>query len=231
MTTAAVLNPATVRPKFPAFPAAGQSATLAIPLAEFGRALSDADLDQWLEDFAARNAASGHSYAISGKGVLLIMPPTGHPGVLHEGTFFGDLYIWNQDHGGYVFPPTARFMLPDGSRFGPDAAWLRAERRPELMLPDNRPYPHIIPDFIAEIQSPSNSREELVDKINHFLRYGTRLAWLMDAESREVVKFRPGREPEVLYDPEFVDGDADVLPGFRFAVREKIFDFMTATEA
>ena len=53
----------------------------------------------------------------------------------------------------------------------------------------------------------------------------------MDAETREVVKFRPGREPEVLYDPEFVDGDADVLPGFRFAAREKIFDFMTATEA
>ena len=81
MTTAAVGQPATVRPPFPAV---GQSATLAIPLAEFGRALSDADLDQWLEDFAARNAASGHTYAISGKGVLLIMPPTGDPGSISK---------------------------------------------------------------------------------------------------------------------------------------------------
>ena len=224
MTTAAVLNPATVRP---AFPAAGQSATLAIPLAEFGRALSDADLDQWLEDFAARNAASGHSYAISGKGVLLIMPPTGHPGAIHEMKIATVLDIWTDEHGGVAFPATARFVLPDGSRFGPDAAWVREERRGELLAEHNRPFPHIVPDFIAEIQSPSNTREELVDKINRFLRYGTRLAWLMDAAARVVIKFRPGREPEVLYDPEFVDGDADVLPGFRFAVREKIFDYFT----
>ena len=231
MTTTAVLKPATVRPKFSAFPAAGQSATLAIPLAEFGRSLSDADLDQWLEDFAARNAASGHSYAISGKGVLLIMPPTGHPGIFHETKATTALDVWAEGNGGFVYGPTARFVLPDGSRFGPDVAWVREERRAELLAEHNRPFPHIVPDFIIEVQSPSNTRQELVDKINRFLRYGTRLAWLMDAEAREVVKFRPGREPEVLYDPEFVDGDADVLPGFRFAVREKIFDFMTATEA
>ena len=224
MATTAVQNPATVRPPFPA---AGQSATLAIPLAEFGRSLSDADLDRWLEDFAARNAASGHSYAISGKGVLLIMPPTGHPGAIHEMKIATVLDIWTDEHGGVAFPATARFILPDGSRFGPDAAWVREERRGELLAEHNRPFPHLVPDFIAEIQSPSNTREELVDKINRFLRYGTRLAWLMDAETREVVKFRPGREPEVLHDPEFIDGDADVLPGFRFAVREKIFDYFT----
>ena len=230
MTTVAVLSPppSIIRP---ALPVSGQSATLAIPLAEFGKSLADADLDRWFEDFAERNSDSGHTYAISGKGVLLIMPPTGHPGVLHELAFVGELYIWNKEHGGYVFPPTARFTLPDGSRLGPDAAWLRAERRADLMRPDSRPFPGIIPDFIAEIQSPSNSRAELVAKINLFIAYGTRLAWLMDAETREVVKFRPGQEPELLYDPEFVDGDADVLPGFRFAVREKIFDFMTAAGA
>ena len=239
MTTAAVLSPPSVstRPDDPPAvlpdvrPGPGQSGTLAIPLAEFGKTLADPDIDRWLEAFAERNSASGHTYAISGQGVLLIMPPTGHPGVLHEGAFFVALYSWNGEHGhgGYVFLPTARFILPDGSRFGPDAAWVRAERRDELMQPHNRPFPQVVPDFIAEIQSPSNSREELVAKINLFLRYGTRLAWLLDA-AREVIKFRPGQEPEVLYDPEFVDGDEDVLPGFRFAVRARMFDFMTGME-
>ena len=208
-------------------PGQGQSGTLAIPLAEFGRTLADPDLDRWLEAFAERNSASGHTYAISGKGVLLIMPPTGHPGAVHEMKLVVALDIWTDENGGMAFPATARFILPDGSRFGPDAAWVREERRAELLDERNRPFPQIVPDFIAEIQSPSNSREELVAKINLFLRYGTRLAWLLDAAAREVIKFRPGQEPEILYDPEFVDGDEDVLPGFRFAVRARMFDFMT----
>ena len=210
---------------------AGQSGTLAIPLSEFGKSLADADLDAWFEHFAERNSASGHTYAITHKGELLIMPPTGIPGVLYELTLSSALDIWTDEHGGVAFPATARFVLPDGSRFGPDAAWVSPERRHLLMLPDSRPFPHLVPDFIAEVQSPSNSRQELVDKISLFLRYGTRLAWLLDAATRAVVIFRPGQEPETLHDPEFVDGDAAVLPGFRFAVRAKMFDyFTTATE-
>ena len=151
---------------------------------------------------AERNSHSGHTYAIAaapacaGKGALLIMPPTGYPGVLHEGTIYGDLYIWTRTHGGFVFPANARFTLPDGSRFGPDAAWISEERRAELVRAGSHSFPHIIPDFIVEVQSPSNSRAELVAKINLFLTYGTRLAWLIDAASRQVIKYRPNREPE-----------------------------------
>ena len=211
----------------------GCSQTLAIPLAEFGKTLADPNLDDWFEAFAERNSNSGHTYAIAaapacaGKGVLLIMPPTGNPGVLHEGTIYAHLYIWTRTHGGFAYPANVRFVLPDGSRFGPDAAWLREERRHELLLPDNRPFIRVIPDFIVEVQSPSNSRAELVSKINLFLTYGTRLAWLIDAPSRQVIKYRPNREPETLHNPEYIAGDDDILPGFSFPVRNLIFDYMT----
>ena len=208
-----------------------QAGTLALPLAEFGRSLADVDLDAWFEGFTERNSDSVYTYAISHHGELLITPLAGIPCVLHEGKIFAALYIWSDEQGGVVFPTNARFVLPDGSRLGPGAAWFSAERQHLLRLPDNRPFPRLIPDFIAEVQSPCIGRRELVDKINRFLRYGTRLAWLLDAVAREVVIFRPGQAPETLYDPEFVDGDAAVLPGFRFAVREKIFDYFTiATE-
>ena len=55
-----------------------------------------------------------------------------------------------------------------------------------------------------------------MSKINLFLTYGTRLAWLIDAASRQVIKYRPDRQPETLHNPEFIDGDDDILPDFRF---------------
>ena len=206
-----------------------RSRVLSIPLAEFGKSLNDADLDEWFEAFAERNSDMAE-YEISNTGHLLIKEPTGNPGSVYETELAGDLLFWTRQHGGIAFGPTSRFVLPDGSRFGPDAAWIPEERRHEIMLPGNRPFPHMVPDFVAEIKSPSNSDAELIAKIDLFLEHGARLAWYIDAETRTVIKFRPGQEQELLTDPEYIDGDDDVLPGFRFPVRERIFDLFTDIE-
>ena len=203
--------------------------TVAIPLVEFGKSLDDADLDEWFEAFAERNSDM-YEYEISGTGHLLIREPTGNPGSIYETELAGDLLFWARQHGGIAFGPTSRFILPDGSRFGPDAAWIPDERRHEITLPQNLPFPRIAPDFIAEIKSPSNSDAELLNKIDLFLQHGTKLGWFIDAETRTVITFRPGQEPEVLHDPEYIEGDDDVLPGFRFAVRERIFDLFADIE-
>ena len=210
----------------PSHPQEPRSLTVTIPLAEFGKSLADPDLDNWFVEFSERNSDEGQTYEISNTGRLLIMAPTGNPGSLHEGELYLELGIWARGYGGIAFLSTSRFILPDGSRFGPDVAWVREDRRPELIAPDNIPFPYLAPDFIAEIKSPGNSEAELIDKINLFVDHGTRLAWLIDAATRTVSIFRPGRDTEILRDPEFVDGDQDVLPGFRFAVRERIFDYM-----
>ena len=203
--------------------------TVAIPLAEFGKSLDDADLDEWFEAFAERNSDM-YEYEISGTGHLLIREPTGNPGSIYETELAGTLLFWSRENGGIAFGPTSRFVLPDGSRFGPDAAWIPDERRYEIMLPENLPFPSIVPDFIAEIKSPSNTDTELLNKIDLFLEHGARLAWYIDPETRTVIKYRPGQEPDILRDPEYIDGDEDVLPGFRFAVRERIFDLFPDAE-
>ena len=222
MTIATTPQPLETHPS----PPDQRSGVVRIPLAEFGKSLGDADLDRWFEAFSDRNEDEGQ-YEISNQGYLLIMAPTGSPGVLFEGDLAADALIWTREHGGVAYPATSCFILPDGSRFGPDAAWLNEERRPELSLPENRPFPRIVPDFVAEIKSPSNSRPQLIAKIALFIQYGTKLAWYIDPETREVIKLRPDQEPEVLHDPEYIDGDDDVLPGFRFAVRQRIFDVLT----
>lgn len=213
--------PRTAAPRWPG--------TFAIPLSEFGKSLDDADLDEWFEAFAERNSDMAE-YEISSAGHLLIREPTGYPGSVYEGELTRVLGNWAYENGGIVFSPSSRFTLPDGSVFGPDAAWVSEERRHLLDAPVRRAFPHVAPDFIAEIKSPSNSNAELLNKIDLFLEHGTRLAWFIDAETRAVIKFRPDREPEVLHDPEYIDGDDDVLPGFRFAVRERIFDLIPDEE-
>ena len=225
MTTTVAPQPPEIQRK----PPPRWTGVVAIPLAEFGKSLDDPDLDQWFEGFSARNSDMAE-YEISNTGHLLIKEPTGSPGSVYEVGLAGDLLVWRDRNGGITFGSTSCFVLPDGSRFCPDAAWLREERRHEIMLPENLPFPHIVPDFVAEIKSPSNTRAELTAKINLFLEHGARLAWYIDGETRTVIKFRPGQEPETLNDPEYVDGDDDVLPGFRFAVRERIFDLFADAE-
>ena len=224
MTTAGTLQSRGTRPKSPP----RWTRAVAIPLAEFGKSLDDPDLDQWFEGFAERNSDMAE-YEISNTGHLLIREPTGYPGSVYEGEMITGLFNWARRHGGVAFPSSSRFTLPDGSYYGPDAAWISEERRHLLDEPVTRAFPRVVPDFIVEVKSPSNSDAELLDKINLFLEHGTRLAWYIDGATRTVIKFRPGQEPETLRDPEHIDGD-DVLPGFRFAVRERIFDLFTDAE-
>ena len=127
-------------------------------------------------------------------------------------------------YGGRAGGPTARFIMPDGSRLGPDAYWISPERwnaaPPAARTP---PFAAIVPDFVAEIVSPSNRGPELADKIQHYLEGGARLIWIINARRRQVTIHRPGREPEILHDPEHLYGE-DVMPGFTFNVRQRIFD-------
>ena len=196
-----------------------------IPLSEFGQSLDDPGLDEWFEAFVARNKhESGGFFEITAKGELKIMPPTGIPGYWHETEMSADVAIYARAHGGKAGGPTGRFRMPDGSRKGPDAIWISDERWNAATEEERRPpFTSIAPDFICEIVSPSNRGPELTRKVQLFIANGTRLAWIINAERRLVTIYRPGQEPETLVDPETLDGE-DVLPGFVFEVRARIFD-------
>ena len=195
-----------------------------IPLAEFGQSLDSPDLDVWLEGFAGRNKDAVGDFEITAQGELKIMSPTGMPGDWHEAEMTVELVIRAREHGGRAGGPTSLFVLPDGSRLSPDAWWMSEERwnaLPEVAR--TPPFAAVVPDFVVEIVSPSNRGSEMADKVQHYLDGGARLIWVINARRRIVTVHRPGAEPEVLQDPETLDG-GDVLPGFVFNVRERIFD-------
>lgn len=197
---------------------------LLIPLSEFGQSLDSPDLDVWLEGFAARNQDAVGDLEITAQGELKIMAPTGFPGDRHEAEMSADLVFRAREHGGHSGGSTSMFILPDGSRLSPDAWWMSDERWDSL--PDEArtpPFARVVPDFIVEIVSPSNRGPQLADKVRRYLEGGARLVWVIHPVNRTVTTHQPGVEPAALEDPETVDG-GDVLPGFVFEVRRRIFD-------
>ena len=195
-----------------------------IPLAEFGKSLDSPDLDVWFEGFAERNKDSVGDFEITAQGELRIMPPTGFPGEWFELEMAAAVLNWSRNHGGRAGGPTGRFILPDGSRIGPDAYWI-SDGRWNALPEEARtpPFAAVVPEFIVEIVSPSNRELELRNKVSLYLEGGALLVWIIYPTNRIVTIHRPGADPETLQDPDVLGG-GDVLPGFAFHVRERIFD-------
>jgi Uma2 family endonuclease len=148
-------------------------------------------------------------------GTLTIMAPAG-AGPGHKNALLTmRLGNWaDADGTGLCFDSSAGFVLADGSMRNPDAAWVRRERW-EALTADQRAkgFPPLVPDFVAELRSPSDGRAELQAKMSHYRNNGVRLGWLIDPVAGEVEVYRPDRPVEVLRDPRTLDG-GDVLPGF-----------------
>ncbi len=83
--------------------------------------------------------------------------------------------------------------MPDKSVKSADVAWIQNERWENLPAADRKKFAHICPDFVAEIQSPSDSHTELREKMAEWISNGSRLGWLIDPKKRKVELYTPGK--------------------------------------
>lgn len=75
------------------------------------------------------------------------------------------------------------------------------------------------PILAAEILSPSDKHEEIVEKLELYLEMGVAVVWIVDPDLRNVTVYRPGQQ-EVLYAAaQELVGDPE-LPGFRVKVAD-----------
>lgn len=150
------------------------------------------------------------------KGTLHFMPPVTAWTDSRGLDLVGDLLIWNRalPTPGYTFGATAGFRLPNGAIRAPDASWMPLERWDGLDEDKRFPYPHLCPDFVVEVMSPSDRLAKAQEKMQEYMENGARLGWLIDRKNRTVYIYRPDTpEPQVLTDPQTVSGDPE-LSGF-----------------
>jgi Uma2 family endonuclease len=113
----------------------------------------------------------------------------------------------------------AGFILarnPDVVR-GPDVAFVQVSRIPASGRPVK--FWEGAPDLAVEVVSPSDTLEEVEEKVDDYLAAGTRMVWIMNPRRRTITVYRPGSNPVVLREADTLDGQ-DVLPGFHCGVHE-----------
>lgn len=97
----------------------------------------------------------------------------------------------------------------------PDASFVRMDRLPPPE--QRRRFLELAPDLAVEVVSPSDSANDVQEKVREYLDYGVQLIWVVHPLQRTVTVYRPDRSAHVLYEEDTLDG-GDVLPGFSLSV-------------
>ena len=222
MTSQIVVTPAAAEPQLGADFPAPFSLDISSILSLFP---DDDTLDDWFLRFASDNEDLGYQFEIDKRGRLLAMASEGLDGVQRLGNIYVDLSRWTETGvGGLVLTGNALVRVTGAGRRAPDAGWIAPDQLEDLPPAGQRPFGvPFAPRFVVEIVSPSNRLEDQRSKMEEWIASGVALGWLIDPFARQVHVYRPGVVPEVLDNPETINGDPE-LPGFVFDVRNRVFE-------
>lgn len=125
---------------------------------------------------------------------------------------------------GYVTAAETGFVMykrPSGKHtvLAPDIGFVAKHRALEGLPKQFVPFP---PDLAVEVISPSESYTNVARKVALYLRYGTRLVWVIDPAERTVAihtLFDGVPTSKTLDELATLEG-GDVLPGFTLPVRD-----------
>ncbi len=125
-----------------------------------------------------------------------------------------DFGVWAEKDGtGVGFDSNALFVLPDGAKRSPDMSWIRYDRWNQLSPEERKSFPHICPDFVVELRSPSDSLKSVKQKMVEYIGNGVQLGWLIDPQQKKVYVYQPGTEVIELDHPASISGEP-LLKGF-----------------
>ena len=120
-------------------------------------------------------------------GDLEIMPPTGAETGARNANLTAEVVTWaNRDGRGTVFDSSTGFLLPNGAMRSPDLAWVLRTRLATLHPEQKRKFLPLVPDLVIELASPTDDERALHAKLREWHDNGTRLAWLILPDRRQV---------------------------------------------
>jgi Uma2 family endonuclease len=146
-------------------------------------------------------------------GELIVMPPTGGESGRRNLELAVEVGIWNrQTNLGEAFDSSTGydFTALGGGKLFPDVSWIEASRLDGIDLVGFIP---VVPNFVVELRSATDSLQRLQDKMQEYQRLGVQLGLLIDPERQQVEVYRPGQAAVLLESPRAIDC-GEVMPGF-----------------
>ena len=150
-------------------------------------------------------------------GEPVVIPPDNLPAASAQGELYLRLRRWQAETADAGLVIQSTFVRIDAtSTLGPDIAWWGHARRPPL-VPGTVT---IVPDWVAEVLSPSTRENDLGPKHVRYLAAGVRELWLVDPNARTITvtgaegrQTRAGRVCESRVLDGFSVATADVFRG------------------
>ncbi len=104
---------------------------------------------------------------------------------------------------------------PDYVR-GAEVVFISSERIAQIT---SESYLDVAPELVVEVISPSNTWQEMRDKIEEYFAIGVAWVWIVEPERRQVLVYRSPTEMTALSEPDTLKGEG-VLTGFSLPLAE-----------
>lgn len=159
----------------------------------------------------------GRCELIDGEVVEMAPPGAMHGFVSVRLTSLLSQFVAGKDLG-VVFTETGFITARNPDRvLAPDGAFVRSERIAAIGIP--AAYFPEAPSLVIEVVSPSDTVEEVGDKIERWFSGGVQMAWVVDPKRRTVTVYHALERIEVLTAAELLSG-GPVIPGFTCRVAD-----------
>lgn len=126
-------------------------------------------------------------------------------------------YVEKQKSGKVLGADAAMKILSSQIRI-PDVSFVSWDRLPRGRS-RRTPIPAVVPNLAVEVLSPSNTKKEMLRKLDEYFRAGVQLVWIIDPDVRTAVIYTSAEKFRSVKESGSLDGGV-VLPGFKLSLRE-----------
>lgn len=175
--------------------------------------------DDELFDFCVAN--DGLRIERNRKNELVIMSPFGSLTSNILMRINRELLSWLDEHpdAGYLFESSAGFKLNDGSVLSADGAFVEKKKWEDLTRMQQEKFAPVCPDFVIEVRSPSDSINQLKQKMQDWISNGCQLAWLIDPINKNAYMYtQQGVVKSASTFDDFLTG-LEILPGLKLELK------------